>query len=159
MKPHQCELFPIEHSSLQRRRLLKRTGPLHANEVNPERIYLAEWKRENKRSPGVNRGYSLIEWILCPDGRTEPLPVSTRDARVAASVIQWLGTNCGLAFMRRCEQKIRQARSLSEAARRRRWLLDMEAQADARAEEARLRRRGSTIERGITLRDDVTLFI
>lgn len=73
----------------------------------PERIYAEEWKKYNKRRAGVNCGFTSLEWILCPSGTTYPPPVSERDAQVAACVIQWLGTCCGLAFMLECEAKIK----------------------------------------------------
>jgi hypothetical protein len=99
----QGELLPVTHDSLQQSRLKK------YRDVNPERIYMAEWKRLNRRSPGVNGGFTYLEHILTPDGQL-PRTVSRRDAQVAASVIQWLGTNCGMGFMRECERKIDAAR-------------------------------------------------
>lgn len=112
-KPIQPALLPPDHVSLQRRRLKKVDG------VNPERIYLAQWKTRNRRHPAVNRGGTLIEWILCPSDRYVPLPVTRRDAVVAASVIQWLGTAVGLGFIYGCERKIEMAER-SDAERKRR---------------------------------------
>lgn len=95
----QPPLLEPNHDSLQRRRLKK------YERVNPERIYAAKWKKMNRRSPGVNSGFTYLEHILTPDGG-RPGPVSRRDAVVAASVIQWLGTNCGLSLIWDCERKI-----------------------------------------------------
>ena len=87
------------HNSLQQARLNRM----------PERVYAEEWKKDNERKPWLNSGFTSLELILCPSGKYWcPPPVSERDAEVAASVIQWLGTNCGFHFMLRCEAKIKE---------------------------------------------------
>ena len=90
------------HNSLQMNRLKSVYGV-------GERIYAKQWKKSNERHPAINSGFTSLEWILAPNAEW-PAPVSDRDAEVAASVIQWLGTNCGMAFMWECERKIEQAR-------------------------------------------------
>ncbi|MCK5604361.1 hypothetical protein KAR91_20900 [Candidatus Pacearchaeota archaeon] len=85
------------HESLQQRRLNR----------FPERIYAEVWKKRNVRQPYSNGGFTYLEWILCPDDRRVPALVSDRDAEVAASVIQWLGTNVGTSFVYECESKIK----------------------------------------------------
>ncbi|KKN34243.1 hypothetical protein LCGC14_0795420 [marine sediment metagenome] len=112
MTATQQELLPPDHTSLQRHRLGK------YDRTNPERIYAAAWKRANRRSAGVNQGHSYVEWILCADGK-QPTPISRRDAAVAASVIQWLGTNVGLGFILEAERKIDQSRRSDDERRRR----------------------------------------
>jgi hypothetical protein len=94
----QQEMFDVEHLSLQLRRATQRM---------PERVYLEHWRKLNVRHPSVNRGFTALEWILTPDGHDHPAPISRRDARVAASVVQWLGTNCGMGFLRSAEDEIR----------------------------------------------------
>ena len=84
---------------------------LQASRLNrmPEAVYLEKWKKHNKRQPGLNYGYTYLELILCPSdipGFTPP-PVSDRDAEVAACIIQWLGTCCGLSFMSECEREVK----------------------------------------------------
>lgn len=79
---------------------------------NPaERIYHEVWAKDNTRSPGWNSGFTTLEWILCPEGQRHPSPVTHRDAQVATSVIQWLGTNCGLALVREAERRINEERA------------------------------------------------
>lgn len=85
------------HVSLQENRL---TSP-------PERVFLEKWRKENERHPAVNSGFTLLEWICCPGGQKLPDRVNNRDAQVAASVVQWLGTNCGLSFILECEREIK----------------------------------------------------
>lgn len=107
--PPAGHLLPASHDSFQRRRLKK------YRDVNPERVYIAEWKKLNRER--LSGGWTYIEHILAPDGNTVR-PVSRRDMAVAASVIQWLGTNCGLAFIKRCEGNIEALRVGTEEARR-----------------------------------------
>lgn len=72
----------------------------------PERIYLETWREENKRRSGVNGGYTVLEGILNPKLSQPAPPVTPHDSRVATTLIQWLGTNCGRSFIERCERRI-----------------------------------------------------
>lgn len=89
-----------EHVSLQPSRM--------ANDA--ERIFAEHWKHENERHPAINRGYTALEWIMCPTGQEYPDRITQRDAHVAASVAQWLGTGYGWCYLNSCEHKIKQAR-------------------------------------------------
>lgn len=76
-----------------------------------ERIYLEAWRQENERKPWRNHGTRTIEAILNPDlGKTAP-PVTPRDAKLIATFVQWLGTNCGRAFVEKCERRIEEDRA------------------------------------------------
>lgn len=125
-KCHACKLreaaatiqqaLDVDHRSLHPERLSN----------HPERIYLEHWKKQQERSPGINRGYGLLENILSPlrqQDWKQPMwpgrpryeyhpPISQRDAEVAASVIQWLGTNCGQSLILECERKIKSAQAV-----------------------------------------------
>ena len=79
-----------------------------------ERIYLRRWQAHQVRQPGINGGCGLLELLLADDlqlgaGGLAPIPVylTQEAARIAATVIQWLGTNCGLAFIRECERFVK----------------------------------------------------
>lgn len=109
----QFELFEPEHVTFHEARLQHSPS---------ERIYLEHWRALNKRSPGVNHGFTYIEHILCPAGLW-PGPVSRRDAAVAASVVQWLGTNCGMAFLMEAERAVNQQRIADGHALRTVWPL------------------------------------
>lgn len=107
-----------------------------------ERVYARRWAKANRRICWLNRGYGALEAILgqyvmvparrlcrshgwgCSSRkpgkprwgeelRTIPAVITQRDATVAASVIQWLGTNCGQAFVREAEREIAQKRANS----------------------------------------------
>lgn len=98
---YQSLLIDPEHSSYSLERLQFSAE---------EHVYLSQWQKKNKRRPGINGNYTLIEHILCPSDQSCPPPVSQRDAYVAASVIQWLGTNCGKHFLDECEKEIPEVR-------------------------------------------------
>jgi hypothetical protein len=94
---------------------------LHPNRLtNPaERVYFDRWKRENERHSAVNGSHTALELILCPPekqatdftGRCDAPRPSQRDAEVATAIIQWLGTNCGHAFVLECEKQIGEERA------------------------------------------------
>jgi hypothetical protein len=73
--------------------------------INMERIFLKHWRRENKRQAGTNGGYGALELILSEDSNCIAAGITQRDATVAATVIQWLGTNCGRSFLRDVERE------------------------------------------------------
>lgn len=95
------KLLEPPHVSLQPKRL--------SNDA--ERIYAEVWKQENERHPAINSGFTALEHILLPEGQRVPERVSLRDAAVAASVIQWLGTNCGHSLVLKAEKRIEEARA------------------------------------------------
>jgi hypothetical protein len=84
----------------------------------PERIFVEEWRRENTRHNGPLSGGRTLEHILSHEKTHHPLAgpqpkldyVTLRDAQVATSVIQWLGTNCGQSFLWVVNQRINKER-------------------------------------------------
>jgi hypothetical protein len=68
-----------------------------------EQIFADEWKSMNKAT--VNN--SLLDWLLAEDPNYPKGEVSQRDATVAATIIQWLGTPVGQGFLRRVEERSR----------------------------------------------------
>lgn len=84
-----------------------------------ELVYYELWCKENERVQCVNGGYTLMEHLLCPSDkkknpithRSQPDPVSQHDMEVATTVIQWLGTNCGRAFIAKAEAEIERRRA------------------------------------------------
>lgn len=67
--------------------------------TNMERVFLRHWREENKRKPGLNGGNGLLELLLSEVPNSGGVDICQRDATVAATVIQWLGTNCGQGFL------------------------------------------------------------
>lgn len=92
----QPELYEPVHEGLH---------PARLRADAPETVYAEHWIKLNKRDPCRNGGHTYLEHILCPTGR-DPGPVTQRDATVAACVVQWLGTNCGMAFIIEAEREI-----------------------------------------------------
>ncbi len=81
-----------------------------------ERVFAEEWNNLNIPRYGLNSGYIQLENILLEEMYPTQAPgspfralkgeVTERDAFVAASVIQWLGTNCGQGFLQTVREKI-----------------------------------------------------
>lgn len=63
-----------------------------------ERSFARLWESENNPPVYLNSGIGVLAHLV-PD-------MTQRDATVAATVIQWLGTNCGQAFLREVERDI-----------------------------------------------------
>jgi hypothetical protein len=70
--------------------------------LNAERVFLRHWREENRNEKVLNHILS-DDWDRGTD-------VSQRDAIVAATVIQWLGTNCGRYFLEECEADVKKVR-------------------------------------------------
>lgn len=85
---------------------------LHPDRLNDPReaMWLRNWQLEQGKHPP-----SLLHWILSPstDSRKSGVtcPITKRDAEVAATLIQWLGTNVGLCFVDRCLRESRLIKS------------------------------------------------
>ncbi len=104
---------------------------------NPaEMIYAKEWERKNKRQPGLNGGLGYLEMLLNPNSKRlssfgpcsfGAKDITQRDAFVAATVIQWLGTNVGGCFIEECEKIIKEREEEFRAAQltARRLVTDM----------------------------------
>lgn len=70
-----------------------------------ELLFFEAWKAANERVRGINGGRGTLEILLEELG-----PITQRDMDVASTVIQWLGTNCGGAFLRDVERQIERIR-------------------------------------------------
>jgi hypothetical protein len=108
----------VDHRGKMRRRLSPRVSSAWGR-VNPERFFVAQWARENRRRPGLNGGLGLLEVLLSQqeDAEGRPYMISQRDADVASHVIQWLGTNIGQCFLYQVERNIERANQRLAAAR------------------------------------------
>ena len=107
IKAVEAALIP-EHRTLNPERLS------HA----PEEIFFRRWVEKQKAEAGVNGGWGLLELLLSPTrirrdnfifDTHRPFyvpPITKRDAEVAATVVQWLGTSCGRCFIEECEREI-----------------------------------------------------
>lgn len=80
-----------------------------------EAIYLEEWRRYVKMSPGVNAMLVTDPLVVGrdPKGFLSHYEKPTQhDIDLIATVIQWLGTSCGNAFLysteKRCQQEMQE---------------------------------------------------
>ena len=88
-----------------------------------ERIFAEEWAKINKAVSHVNHGRGALECILLPYVKSPLDPfgyehvgeISQRDADVAATVIQWLGTHVGQCFLLETIRKIEGTETAREA--------------------------------------------
>jgi hypothetical protein len=86
--------------------------------VNPEKVIMRRWAKENTRRPHINCGGIPLDSILhecnpeCdPDrGRHSYTgKFDDRDIRAAAAVVQWIATNCGRSFFHEFEREVERA--------------------------------------------------
>ena len=62
-------------------------------EKNPlERLFAEEWENSNKY-------YQLLNYIICYNLGDDKQILSDRDIEVAATIIQWLGSDVGQYFI------------------------------------------------------------
>lgn len=69
-----------------------------------EKAFADAWEAANKKSPGLNYGQGLLQDLFF-DGnsvyRAECVHViKPKERWVVATVMQWLGTNCGFSYLR-----------------------------------------------------------
>lgn len=85
-----------------------------------EQIFREKWREETLPTAGVNGGHSKLQLLLSRRlaqtlmscsmvgvRLTEEEICTERDYRVAATVIQWLGTNIGQCFINECMDEYR----------------------------------------------------
>lgn len=82
--------------------------------ISMERLYAREWRKECKKKAWLNNGHGLLQDLFIFDntfqkgvfGRKEYIHKLTKMERViVATVIQWLGTNCGRCFIEKVLNK------------------------------------------------------
>lgn len=66
-----------------------------------EEVFAQRWRAENEPPTYVNHGRGMLDHLLymSPDQTKFTGESTEREESVAASVIQWLGTNCGWCFL------------------------------------------------------------
>lgn len=70
-----------------------------------EKIFADEWRELNS---GTGRGHGPLAYMLAEDRNKPRNEVTDRDAMVAATVIQWLGSNVGQCFLNTVMSKHRE---------------------------------------------------
>ena len=109
----------INRGRQQRKKLRHVSIFAKRDQFNPlERSFHETWQHENVPCPGLNGGWGLLQNILLIplggkvtrqyqwwEGERRAFIINQRDATIAATLIQWLGTNGGYHFLNRCLRK------------------------------------------------------
>jgi hypothetical protein len=68
---------------------------------NPrEKAFHEMWIKENDPQRGINSGWGILQDLFINDNkRTIEVEINKRDRVIVATVIQWLGSNCGMGFL------------------------------------------------------------
>jgi len=72
---------------------------------NPlEMLFARKWAEENRRCKYMNYGYGILQDLFMErkglHSFASPVKIiSNRERMIVATVIQWLGTNCGFSFL------------------------------------------------------------
>lgn len=70
-----------------------------------EQAFHDQWQQANAPVSGVNNGHGILQDLFIERGnpmafsRSVREEMSNRDRMIAATVIQWLGSNCGMCFL------------------------------------------------------------
>lgn len=78
---------------------------------NPrELMFSLEWIKENEKRSYINRGHGILQDLFIDDNGVFHHTITPNDKLIAATVVQWFGSNCGMAFLEtvlgRCGYKI-----------------------------------------------------
>lgn len=81
-----------------------------------EKAFHDEWYEENKIAPGINFGNGTLQGLFTSRAKNNlggpkiDIEVNKRERQIVASIVQWLGTNCGFSFLemalKRCGYRI-----------------------------------------------------
>jgi hypothetical protein len=79
---------------------------------NPqEKAFYEQWLKENEPNPHINNGQGILQDLFIernpefPFQRKWITEINNRDRFIVATVIQWLGTNCGMSFLHKTLKK------------------------------------------------------
>ena len=81
----------IKHAGIDEDRLVSGYSEL-------EKIFAEVWAEQNKPKSWLNYGQGILQDLMVKNGKWE-YAITQRDATIVATVIQWLGTNCGQGFL------------------------------------------------------------
>ena len=82
-------------------------NPFDANDINKEKVFISRWQKENKKRPAINFGQGILQDLFIENNEQFNAPkmilkIKPVHRYIVATVIQWLGTNCGFAFLIEC---------------------------------------------------------
>lgn len=70
-----------------------------------ERAFAEEWMKENEPISWSNNGFGILSALLTKQGDVVYKPTN-RERAIVATVVQWLGSSIGQAFMERCLESV-----------------------------------------------------
>jgi len=73
-----------------------------------EKAFASHWEEENKKNPMLNSGQGILQnkFIIGePYNYKRILNILPLHRLIVATVIQWLGSNCGFCFLEECLDK------------------------------------------------------
>lgn len=81
---------PLEHVGYESQRIVWASSPMDML----ERVLAFRWMEENRAE------WCILDRLVCTQENSHG--ANQRDAEVAATVVQWLGTAVGYSFLARC---------------------------------------------------------
>lgn len=60
-----------------------------------EKYFHLNWQKVNKMGSGINNGHDLLQCLFA----NAEEPINSHNRMIAATVIQWLGSNVGMSFL------------------------------------------------------------
>jgi hypothetical protein len=86
-----------------------------------ERAFAEIWAKHNIAQSGINYGNGILQDLFIKDdgwgimGRECFKSITPGQAKIVATVIQWLGSNCGQSFLWEVEARIKQLKEKEES--------------------------------------------
>jgi hypothetical protein len=86
------------------------TPPGWTHSLNKEKIFADRWEEENEERAWLNHGNGILQDLFIDNHGNWVHEITDQERVVAATVVQWLGTNCGWAWLeetlKQCEYKL-----------------------------------------------------
>lgn len=86
------------------------TDRLEYSNSEMERAFSETWQEENEKKGGINKGNGILQDHFIADGLCYGSgewyhTITNMERFIVATIIQWLGTNCGRAFLEKVLKK------------------------------------------------------
>lgn len=70
------------------------------NDTNPrEQAFSKHWRKSNINCSWINRGHGILQDLFIDDNGAWHHTMTPNDKLIASTIVQWLGSNCGMAFI------------------------------------------------------------
>lgn len=68
-------------------------------QIQEKKHFSKHWRKNNTKCSWINRGNGILQDLFIADDGSWHHVMSPNDKLIASTIIQWLGSNCGMAFM------------------------------------------------------------